>query len=263
MSRIVAITGGSSGIGLAAARLFCAAGDTVYILSRRAPEEVLPAGMAHLTADVTDEAALAAVFHQIKETHGHLDLLVANAGYGISGAVETTGLIDAKRQFDVNFFGVFSTVQHTLPLLRGTKNARIILVSSVAARFSVPFQAFYSATKSALNSLAAALGAELHPHGIKVTAVMPGDVRTGFTAAREKKPADSLYPRQEASLDRMERDEQNGLSPEMVARRIVKVSLRRRPPALVTVGWSYRLLIGVSRLLPKRLELFIIRNIYA
>ena len=139
-AKVVAITGASSGIGRATAKLFADQGWRVYNLSRRPAGEP---GVADIAVDVTDEGAVRAAFARIEAEAGRLDLLINNAGFGISGAVEFSQLAEAKRQFDVNFFGVVSCIQASLPLLRESRG-RIICISSAAAIFAIPFQSFYS-----------------------------------------------------------------------------------------------------------------------
>mgnify|MGYP000939925263 FL=1 len=149
MTKVAAITGASSGIGRETAKYFQRKGWKVYNLSRRPSGEP---GIIHIAADVTDEAEIEKAFALIHAESGGLDLLINNAGFGISGAVEFTELKDAKRQFDVNFFGTLSCIKAALPLLKESRG-RILCISSAAAVFAIPFQSFYSATKAAINIL--------------------------------------------------------------------------------------------------------------
>ena len=190
-SKVAVVTGGTSGIGKATALALQKAGCTVYELSRRA-EGV--EGLRHISADVTDEAAVNAAVAQIMAEAGHIDLLVNNAGFGISGAIEFTAPEDAKKLFDVNFFGMVNMNRAVVPLMRAAGHGRIVNLSSVAAPVPIPFQAYYSATKAAVNAYTMALANELRPFGVTVCAVMPGDIHTGFTAARKKvAEGDAIY----------------------------------------------------------------------
>ena len=173
------VTGGTSGIGLETAKALRDRGCRVFTLSRR--PAVIP-GITSLTADVTDEAAVKSAVSAVIKEAGQLDILVNCAGFGISGAVEFTELSDAKKQFDVNFFGAVNVTKAALPFMRERKSGMIVNISSVAAPVAIPFQAYYSAAKAALNAWTAALQNEIRPWGIRVTAVQPGDIRTGFTA---------------------------------------------------------------------------------
>ena len=210
--RAAIVTGGSSGIGLEAARALRERGLKVFVLSRRPFSEK---GLHHICADVSDEQQCAAAVREILERGDDLELLVNNAGFGISGAVEFTELTDAKKQMDVNFFGTVNMTKAVLPHLRKRGGGRIVNISSVAAPAAIPFQAFYSATKAAINDYTAALANEVRPYGVTATAVQPGDIATGFTAAREKSiVGDEAYQgRISKSVRKMEHDEQNGMDP--------------------------------------------------
>ena len=147
---------------------------------------------------------------------------------------------------------------------RLARGACVVVVSSAAAAFPIPFQAFYSATKAALNSYTLALRTELGTQGVRVCAVMPGDVRTGFTDARVKSSAkDALYGGRIArSVESMERDERRGMSPDAVARVLLTRAEEKNPRPLTAVGGSYRLFLFLNRLLPARLACFIIGKMY-
>ena len=163
MSQVCVITGGTSGIGRCTAQAMLARGYTVYELSRRA-EGV--AGMQHIVADVTKEETLAAAVAQILQREDHIDVLINNAGFGISGAVEFTGTEEAQRQLDVNFFGMVRMNRQVLPVMRKQGYGRIVNLSSVAGAIPIPFQTYYSASKAAINSYTMALANEVKPFGI-------------------------------------------------------------------------------------------------
>lgn len=258
MKKVAIVTGGTSGIGLATARALTAGGYIVYTFSRRG-------GQARdLSVDVTDEAAVASAVSQVVTAEGRLDLVVNCAGFGISGAVEFTETADAMRLFDVNFFGMVRVNRAALPHLRAT-GGRILNVSSVAAPVAIPFQAYYSCTKAAINDYSLALANEAKPFGISVTAVMPGDIATGFTAAREKsQTGDREYGgRIGRSVARMERDEKTGMAPEAAGAFLCRVALggSRRP--LYTIGGFYRLAVLLLKLLPARTGNWLLGRLYA
>ena len=191
VKKVCVITGGTSGIGLCTAQAMLEKGYTVYELSRRA--EGAP-GMKHIMADVTKEETLAAAVQEILKQEDHIDVLINNAGFGISGAVEFTKTEDAQHQLDVNFFGMVRMNRQVLPVMRRQCHGRIVNLSSVAGAIPIPFQTYYSASKAAINSYTMALANEVKPFGIQVCCVQPGDIRTGFTAAREKNPeGDDVY----------------------------------------------------------------------
>jgi short-subunit dehydrogenase len=191
-------------------------------------------------------------FEEIGRSESGIDLLVNNAGFGISGAAEFTGTEEAKRLFDVNFFGVLNCTKSAVPLMRRNGGGRIVNVSSVAAVFAIPFQSFYSASKAALNSLTLAVANELDAFGITVCAVMPGDTKTGFTASRVKSElGDDIYGgRISRSVAVMEDDERNGIPPGVVAESIYRIAVKKRVKPLYTLGVRYKILVALQKLLP-------------
>ena len=259
--KIAVVTGASSGIGLETATLLAENGWRVYGLSRRGGED--SETLRHLVCDVTDEAQVETAFRTVFEREGWLDLLVNNAGFGISGAVEDTALASAKKQLDVNFFGCFLCCKAAVPYLQQSGGGRIINISSMAAVLSIPFQSFYSASKSAINALTLALANEVRPFGITVCALMPGDVRTGFTAAREKKDGSDAYAAVvQKSVATMEHDEQNGMSPRRLAEAVLRLVKKKHPKPLSTCGAQYKLFAFLQKALPQRLVNAIVGKIY-
>lgn len=257
------VTGASSGIGKATAQRLMEAGYIVYGVSRR-PEQW--GELRCIAADVCDREAVKQAVERIVKEEGRIDLLISNAGFGISGAIEETSLADAKRQLEVNFFGFFNCAKQVLPYMRAQKSGCIAAVSSVAGALAIPFQAFYSASKAAINSLVLSLANEVRPFGIRVLAILPGDVRTGFTAAREKATAESGSPygeRMERSVAGMERDEQGGMTPDYVAKRIVRAVERRHPRPFYTVGGKYRIFTFLGKVLPAKLCNWVVGKLYA
>ncbi len=256
----VVITGGSSGIGLATAKLFADNGFSVFSLSRSAPDDIR---ITHISTDVSSEDSVKEAFNKIKNSCVKLDILINNAGFGISGATELTTVADAKRLFDVNFFGTFLCSKYAAPLLRESKGI-IINVSSAAAIFSIPYQSFYSASKAAVNSLSLAIKNELLPFNVRVCTVMPGDVKTGFTSARKKDNAqNSIYSDTVGpSVSVMEKDEENGMSPQKIAARIFSLSKKQHPKPLTVVGGKYKLFALLNKLLPARFVNYVVGKMY-
>ncbi len=255
--KIAVVTGGSSGIGKSAAVKLAASGYRVYTLSRHET-----GAEGHIAADVANAAQVREVFARVFEREQRLDLLVNSAGMGISGPIELTSEADARAIFDVNFFGMLNCVQAALPYLRQTRDARIINLSSVAAPLAIPYQAFYSASKAAVNSLTKALANETARFGIRVSAVMPGDVRTGFTAARRKTQGGALYPCADHAVEVMERDELGGMTPDAVASVVLRAATSKRPKVLYVAGGKYKLFCLIEKLLPATLCNKLVGKIY-
>ncbi len=260
IQKTVLITGASSGIGRATARLFAGRGDRVYDLSRHSGGDP---GVTHIDADVTEPETLQAAAAQIAAEAGAIDLLVCCAGMGVSGAVEFIPEADMRRQFEVNLYGTVNAVRAALPAMRQAGRGRIICVSSVAAVYAIPFQAYYSASKAAINAFTDALRSEVRPFGISVCAVMPGDIATGFTDAREKTVAgEDVYKNAASAVAKMENDERNGMPPEAVAALIGKLADKTHVAPLYTVGVSYKALVFFKRLFPASFASFIVRSMY-
>ena len=257
--KVVVVTGATAGIGRAAAAMFKARGAKVVCLARRRSEE-----FDSIQTDITDRDAVNAAVSEIVKKYGRIDVLVNNAGMGISGAAEDTDQAAVRKIFELNFFGALNMIQAVVPVMRSQGGGSIVNVSSVAAELAIPFQSFYSATKAALSSLSAALRNELRPFGIKVTAVLPGDVKTDFTASREKNAADdpAYGDRIAKSVAVMERDERNGMSPDVIAKLIVRGALEKNPPVSRVGGAKYVLLVRLAHILPKRLVSYILGKLY-
>ncbi len=241
MKKVAVITGGSSGIGKAAAETFAAGGWAVYEISRSGAETET---VRHITGDVADPDALRRAFDEVMQAEGRIDAVVCNAGMGISGPVEFARQKDVETIMNVNFLGAVYAAQAAIPHLRAGGGGHLIFLSSVAAVFAIPYQSFYSASKAAILALAHALRSELKAFNIKVSAVLPGDVRTAFTDNRIKENAgDAVYARAGKSVAAMERDERMGMPPESVAKAVYKLANRKNPPPQVTVGGKYKVFV--------------------
>ena len=276
---IAIVTGASSGIGYEVCSQLRDRGYTVYGLSRRG---TAPEGVTGRSVDVTDEVAVRACIDEIAAAEGRIDLLVANAGMGISGPIEMTDASDAQYLMNVNFFGQFYAAKAVLPHMRAqaaaaragsaqaaagtgaaaSRPGTIVFTSSVAAPIAIPYQSFYSASKSAVNSLAMALRNEVRDYGIKISVVMPGDSGTGFTDARRKQDGGDAYPRCERAVSAMEKDERNGIAPASVAGVIVRAATKKNPAPYYVAGFKYRLLLGLFNLLPARAAIWLVGKFY-
>jgi NAD(P)-dependent dehydrogenase (short-subunit alcohol dehydrogenase family) len=253
-AKVALVTGASAGIGRACADQLAASGWIVAGVSRRGT------GSPNWTSavmDVDDESSVQAGISQLRSEHGRIDALVAAAGWGIAGAVEHTSVTEAKAQFETNFWGCVRVVQAVLPVMRGQGGGRIVLISSIGGIIGIPFQAFYSASKFALEGFAEALAYEVAPLGIQVTLVQPGNIKTDFTASRKMAQAsvdDQVYgPTLTKAVQLMEHDEINGAPAQTVAAVVSRVLTARRPPRRVSVGKAgERAGLVAKRVLPFR-----------
>jgi NAD(P)-dependent dehydrogenase (short-subunit alcohol dehydrogenase family) len=263
MSGTVLITGASSGIGAAVAERLAASGFEVFGTSRK-PDRLHSGAppIQWVAMDVCDDASVAAGVAEVIERAGGLDAVVCNAGYGIFGSVEEVTMAEARAQLETNFFGVLRTVRAALPHLRERGRGRIVVVGSLAGRSPIPFQAHYSASKAALDALVLALVNELHPHGVHVSLVEPGDINTPFNDATD-------FSRSESSVyaDRIRRCRRvieetlpKSPGPEVVAKAVHRALAARRPRTRYPVGPESWLVPLGRRLLPDRWVLRSIRS---
>lgn len=276
-NQVVLLTGGSSGIGAATAHLLCRSGMTVYAASRSGamPPDVYPCSkhrnnegrIVPISLDVTQEETLQQAVASILEAHGHLDAVICNAGNGMAGAIEDTDSQEVAYQFNTCFFGAVNTIQACLPVFRQQGYGRIVTISSVAAVIPIPYQAFYSSVKAALLMFTKALRLEVERFGIQCACILPGDTKTGFTQARKYSRNSQLETsayrqKMQASLSKMEHDEQNGMSPVIIAKAVCKQLKKRRMDVTHTPRFDYRCIDLLSRLLPNKWLLRIVSWLY-
>ena len=264
MGQVAIVTGGSFGIGAAAAEYLAAHGCTVYELSRH-EKSGGSASVRHVTADVTDDTSVAAAVRSVLDAEGRIDILLNNAGFGISGAAEFTPVEEAKRQLEVNFWGMVRVTRAVLPVMRSQGGGRIVNTSSVAAVTPIPFQTYYSVSKAAINSFTMSVANEVRPYGIRISAVMPGDTHTAFTDKRERSFAgDDVYGgRISRSVEKMETDERGGVSASVVGAALGRAALSKSRKVFYTVGLVYQLVIFLMRLLPSTAANVILGKMYA
>ena len=250
---VALVTGATSGLGLAIAQSFIDAGFIVFGAGRRQNPENLPAGLIYVRTDVTSNDSVEECRNYILSNAGRIDVLVCGAGSGISGSIEDTPISEAQAQLDVNFFGVVRTVQAFLPAMRQQKSGKIIVIGSIAGRIGMPFQAFYSASKFALEGFVESLRHEIRAFNIQACIVEPGDFRTGFTSARRKlvRPGSAYTSQFEKAIGVQEHDELQGALPALAGKRIVQLAGARSLPVRVTIGPIFeRFAVWVRRILP-------------
>ena len=253
-ARSALVTGASAGIGKACADQLHAAGWTVTGASRRGTTS---GGWAPLVMDVDEDESVRDGVAGLLAASGRIDAVVAAAGWGLAGAVERCSIQEAKAQLETNFWGCVRVVQQVLPVMRAQRGGRIVLISSIGGVLGIPFQAFYSASKFALEGYGEALAYEVAPFGIHVTLIEPGNVKTSFTASRRMAAAgeqDSVYQAAVSqAVGLMERDETNGVPAGDVAAVVRRVLNSQRPPRRVSVGKAgERVGLVARRLLPFR-----------
>lgn len=248
------VTGASSGIGRASAEALAKAGFTVFGTSRRTTSNG-PNGVIMLTSDVTDDASVAAVVKSVIDETGRIDLLVNNAGFGLSGGAEEFSTEEAKALFDVNVFGIARMTRAVLPTMRGQGQGRIVNISSILGVVPTPFMALYSATKFAVEGYSESLDHEVRQFGVRVVLVEPGFTNTSFEQNRtlpgQPMP---LYDGARSKVDAYFRKlAATGDSAELVADVVLKAAQDRSPKTRYLAGKNAHQLNTLRRLMPAQL----------
>ena len=261
MSKTALVTGASSGIGEETARTLHKLGYTVYAAARRTDrlKQLTAVGIHALTMDVTDDESMSSGIEQIIAETGRIDVLVNNAGYGSYGAIEDVSLDEARRQFEVNVFGLGRLTQLVLPHMRAQRSGTIINISSMGGRLTTPLGGWYHATKYAVEALSDALRMETAPFGIDVVVIEPGGIRTewsGIAADHLDETAEgSAYASQikaVANSMRSESTNKRQSPPSVIADTVEKIVTARKPRTRYVVGFAAKPLVTLRRILPDR-----------
>ena len=269
---VILVTGASSGIGKAISEHLAQLGFRVYGTSRSTDNgrivlsgENPSMGFLRLVRlDVCDHSSVEKAVEYVMDAEGRIDVLINNAGFGISGAIEETSAEEALSQFNTNFFGMHRMCRRVLPVMRNQGKGLIINTGSVAGLFAIPYQAMYSASKYAIEAYTEALRMEVKEFGIRAVVIEPGDTCTGFTDHRYfcKESRESLYKKSKGSIEKMMKDEQNGAGPGQIAKIVERLLAKSNPPVRVTVGPMYKTFVFLKRLLPARLVELLLRKMY-
>jgi NAD(P)-dependent dehydrogenase (short-subunit alcohol dehydrogenase family) len=257
--QVVLITGASSGIGMAAARLLHQKGHTVYAAARQVSkmDSLRQAGIHPLAMDVTDEDSMSAAVETIFREAGRIDVLVNNAGYGSYGALEDVPMAEARYQFEVNVFGLARLIQRVLPAMRRQQSGRIINVSSIGGRIGEPHGAWYHATKFALEGLSDSLRMEVAQFGIHVVVIQPGAIKTEWNRiARENLLKVSGQTAYQGLVHKhvrlLENADRRGSDPEVIARVIETAVSSRRPRTRYAAGAGAKPILFLRKVLSDR-----------
>ncbi len=239
MKKIILVTGASSGIGSACANALQAAGHTVYG-SARSLDRLKAVAFKPIELDVTHDDSAKAAIDKIISAEGKLDVLVNNAGNGIAGPAYAMPVDDAKKQFEVNFFGVVRMCGAVLPDMLKSNSGMIINISSLAGLFGLPYQSMYSASKYAIEGYSESLRMELRKTGVKVVVINPGDFKSDFSRTRQKIAFSLQQPELEnaykVAVESMEKDESIAPSPDMLAKKLVSIVSSSSPKHSYLVG---------------------------
>ena len=258
---VALITGASSGIGEATGIELLRRGFTVYGAARRIDRMTALAdrGVHVIEMDVTDDASMTSGVERVLREQGRIDVLVNNAGYGSYGALEDVPLDEARRQFEVNVFGLARLTQLVLPQMRARRSGRIVNISSIGGKMYEPLGAWYHATKFAVEGLSDSLRVELEPHGVHVIVIEPGAIRTEWAGISSDSAltwsgatAYAQQARQLAKTYEMADRPGVGAAPRVVAVAIGKAVTARRPRTRYAVPTAAKAILIARRLLSDR-----------
>lgn len=248
---VVFVPGASSGIGKACAEFLSAKGHIVYGTVRKHPPT---SGSFHtVLMDVTQEPSVEEAVKQVMKATGRMDVVVHCAGVSVVGAIEETSLSEASTLFETNFWGVVRVCQAVIPIMRSQRKGTFLVVGSMAGLMGLPFEAFYSASKFALEGFIEALRMETRPFGIEAALIDPGDFRTEITKNRTKTKSrlDVYASRSSTSLSITEHHETHGQHPVQIARLVNRlISRRRLKPRYVVGPFDQRLAATLKHFLP-------------
>lgn len=258
MGRIIVITGGTSGIGLKLKNLYESSGDTVLTIST----SIVDGDKNHYVASVSDEKTIGGVIDEIAKVYGRIDVLINNAGFGMSGITELLPTDKIKELTEVNYYGTLYLIRSALKYM--TRGSKIINMSSAMALFPVPFRSIYGSVKSAVLTLSFALRMELSPLGIDVVAICPGDIKTNFTKNRIKdfKTNDRYGNRLESATLKSDSREDKRMSADVCAKKIYNAINKNKTKPFYIIGGKYKVLYFVSRITPKSWLLGITNKLY-
>lgn len=264
MSKVVLITGGSSGIGKSIGEFLHHKGFIVYGTSRN-PERILNSVFPLLTLDVRKPETIVSAVEKIIAISGKLDVVINNAGVGITGPIEEIPSEEIKNNFEINFFGPIEVIKAVLPQMRSQKSGLIINITSIAGYMGLPYRGVYSASKGALELLTEALRMEVKSFGIHITNVAPGDFATNIASGRFHTPLkDSAYEIPYGNtLKMIDEHVDSGSNPNEMATAIYKIIQTPNPKIHYKVGvFMQKFSIILKRILPDKVYEKMLMNHY-
>ena len=266
MSKVVLITGGSSGLGKAIGIFLKSKGYTVYGTTRDATKYPDFTGFELLSLDVRKQETISSAIAMLLTKEQRIDVLINNAGVGITGAVEEVPEQEIENVFNINFHGPVKMIKAVLPIMREQKDGLIINITSIAGYMGLPFRAYYSASKGALEVLTEGLRMETKQFGIKITNLAPGDYATNIAAGRYHAPYNENSPYAKVykhSLDLMNDHVNDGGNPTEVAKKVFAIINTQNPKIHYRVGaFMQKFSIVLKKVLPDTLFEKLLANHY-
>nr|WP_321236479.1 SDR family oxidoreductase [uncultured Psychroserpens sp.] len=265
MSKVVLITGGSSGIGKSIGEFLSQKGYVVYGTSR-SPQRYPDSKIKLVALDVADVASIDAAIKMVVDAEGHIDVLINNAGAGITGPIEEIPNEEIKRNFETNLFGPINVIKATLPQMREQNSGLIINITSIAGYMGLPYRGIYSASKGALELITEAFRMEIKDFNIHMTNLAPGDFATNIAAGRYHAPVTKGSPYEAkygAVLNAIDEDVDSGNDPIMVSHMIFKIINTTNPKIHYKVGaFMQKFSIVLKRILPDKVYEKLLLNHY-
>jgi len=256
MSKVVLITGGSSGIGKSIGEFLVSKGFVVYGTSRN-PERYPDSKLKLVKLDVADSSSISNAVNEIINIEGRLDILINNAGAGITGPIEETPDAEIKVNFETNFFGPIKVIKTVLPQMRSQNSGLVINITSIAGYMGLPYRGIYSASKGALELVTEAFRMEIKAFNIRMCNVAPGDFATNIAAGRYHAPVIEGSPYQksyENTLSLMDAHVDQGQDPALMARAVYQIIQTKHPKIHYKIGdFMQKFSIVLKRILPDKL----------
>ncbi len=264
MKKVVLITGASSGIGKVTAEFLSQKGYKVYGTSRSPKKESKSFSMIPL--DLNDVVSIENAIKTVVEKEGRIDILINNAGTGITGSIEDTPTIEMQKTFNTNFFGTINVIKSVLPQMRKQQSGLIINMTSIAGYMGLPFRGVYSSSKSALERITESIRMEVRNFGIIITNIAPGDFATNIAANRYHTPVfeDSAYKEvYQKNLDLMDAYVDSGGDPIKIAKKVYRIINKSNPKIHYKVGsFIEELSIVLKQVLPNKIYEYMIMKYY-
>lgn len=265
MQKVVVITGGSSGIGKSVGEFLSDKGFTVYGTSRN-PERITNSRFPLLALDVRNKESIQKAFAEVITKSGRIDVVINNAGVGITGPIEEIPTEEIRNNFETNFFGPIEVMKAALPQMRAQKSGLIINITSIAAYMGLPYRGIYSASKGALELITEAIRMEVKSFGIHITNVAPGDFATNIASGRYHAPviSGSAYETPYGNtLKMMDEHVDSGSNPNEMAEAIYKIIQTSNPKIHYKIGvFMQKFSIVLKRILPDKVYEKMLMNHY-
>ena len=256
-NKVAVISGGDSGIGLAISQRLKEEKVKIYDISKEITNN--PIFEKSYECDISNDNKVKQVIDEILGIEGKIDLLFCNAGFGVGGLFENASIENIDNIMNVNLLAHMKMTN--LFAKHINEGGKIIFTGSLASIIPLPYQACYSASKAGIENFARALATELKPKKIKVLTIMPGDIKTNFTANRVKE-FETDNKAEKHGIEKMEKSEKEGKSPDFVAKKVIKLIKKNNPPLRSSIGGTSKLIAFLVKFLPIRTINYLVEKIY-